>query len=85
MINNLGLGTFETSEETLGTAYNNTKTGFFEAAGATFYNAWNFNPTSSVFRVKNKYKHINQAILILIEMKLNKQYGHLGLVFRKRY
>ena len=83
MINNLGLGTFETSEETLGTAYNNTKTGFFEAAGATFYNAWNFNPTSSVFRVKEQIQAYQSSNTYLNRDELNKQYGHLGLVFEK--
>ena len=83
MINNLGLGTFETSEETLGTAYNNTKTGFFEAAGATFYNAWNYNPTSSVFRVKEQIQAYQSSNTYLNRDELNKQYGHLGLVFEK--
>ena len=47
---NTGLGTFETSEQEVGSLYNQTRTGFWESAGATFYNAWNYNPTSSLFR-----------------------------------
>ena len=45
---NTGLGTFEPSKQEIGSLYDNTRTGFWDAAGATFYNAWNYNPTSSV-------------------------------------
>jgi hypothetical protein len=83
MINNLGLGTFETSEETLGSLYDQTKTGFFEAAGATFQNAWNYNPTSSLFRVKEQVQAYRSSNTYLNRDELNKQYGHLGLVFKE--
>ena len=79
MINNLGLGTFETSEETLGSLYDQTKTGFFEAAGATFQNAWNYNPTSSLLRVKEQVQSYRSSNTYLNRDELNKQYGHLGL------
>ena len=78
MINNLGLGTFETSEETLGSLYDQTKTGFFEAAGATFKNAWNYNPTSSLFRVKEQVQAYRSSNTYLNRDELNKQYGHLS-------
>ena len=83
MINNLGLGTFETSEEAIGTAYNNTKTGFWDAAGATFYNAWDRNPSSSMFRVKEQVQAYQSSNNYLNRDELNKQYGHLGLVFKE--
>ena len=83
MINNLGLGTFETSEEAIGTAYNNTKTGFWDAAGATFYNAWDRNHSSSMFRVKEQVQAYQSSNNYLNRDELNKQYGHLGLVFKE--
>ena len=33
---NFGLGTFEKSPEEIGSLYNQTKTGFWDTAGATF-------------------------------------------------
>ena len=65
---NTGLGTFEPSEQEIGSLYNQTRTGFWESAGATFYNAWNYNPTSSVFRAVDQsqaYQSSNTYINIL--------------------
>jgi hypothetical protein len=83
MINNLGLGTFETSEQKLGSAYNNTKTGFWDSAGATFYNAWNYNPTSSLFRVTEQIGAYQSSNKYINRDELNKKYSHLGLVFKE--
>ena len=33
---NVGLGTFEKSEQEIGSLYNQTRTGFWDTAGATF-------------------------------------------------
>ena len=63
---NTGLGTFEPSEQEIGSLYNQTRTGFWESAGATFYNAWNYNPTSSVFRAVDQsqaYQSSNTCLL----------------------
>ena len=80
---NTGLGTFEPSEQEIGSLYNQTRTGFWESAGATFYNAWNYNPTSSVFRAVEQTQAYQSSSTYLDKDELNKQYGHLGLFFKK--
>ena len=80
---NFGLGTFEPSEQEIGSLYNQTKSGFWETAGATFMNAWNYNPTSSVFRAVEQTQAYQSSSEYLDRDELNKQYGHLGLVFEK--
>jgi hypothetical protein len=80
---NFGLGSFETSEQEIGSLYNQTKTGFWETAGATFMNAWNYNPTSSIFRAVEQTQSYQSSSEYLDRDQLNKQYGDLGLVFEK--
>ena len=80
---NFGVGTFEKSPEEIGSLYNQTRTGFWESAGATFYNAWNYNPTSSVFRAVEQTQAYQSSSTYLDKDELNKQYGHLGLFFKK--
>ena len=80
---NFGLGSFETSEQEIGSLYNQTKTGFWETAGATFMNAWNYNPTSSVFRAVEQTQAYQSSSEYLDRDQLNKQYGDLGLVFER--
>ena len=80
---NFGLGSFETSEQEIGSLYDQTKSGFWETAGATFMNAWNYNPTSSVFRAVEQTQAYQSSSEYLDRDELNKQYGHLGLVFEK--
>jgi hypothetical protein len=80
---NFGLGGFETSEQEIGSLYNQTKSGFWETAGATFMNAWNYNPTSSVFRAVEQTQAYQSSSEYLDRDELNKQYGDLGLVFEK--
>ncbi len=80
---NFGLGTFEPSEQEIGSLYNQTKSGFWETAGATFMNAWNYNPTSSVLRAVEQTQAYQSSSEYLDRDELNKQYGHLGLVFEK--
>lgn len=80
---NFGLGSFETSEQEIGSLYNQTKTGFWETAGATFMNAWNYNPTSSIFRAVEQTQAYQSSSEYLDRDQLNKQYGDLGLVFEK--
>jgi len=80
---NFGLGSFETSEQEIGSLYNQTKTGFWETAGATFMNAWNYNPTSSVFRSVEQTQAYQSSSEYLDRDQLNKQYGDLGLVFER--
>ena len=80
---NFGVGTFEKSPEEIGSLYNQTKTGFWDTAGATFYNAWNYNPTSSVFRAVEQTQAYQSSSTYLDKDELNKQYGHLGLFFKK--
>ena len=80
---NFGLGSFETSEQEIGSLYNQTKSGFWETAGATFMNAWNYNPTSSVFRSIEQTQAYQSSSEYLDRDFLNKEYGDLGLVFEK--
>ena len=80
---NFGLGTFEPSKQEIGSLYNQTRTGFWEAAGATFMNAWNYNPTSSVFRSVEQTQAYQSSSEYLDRDFLNKEYGDLGLVFEK--
>ena len=80
---NFGLGTFEPSEQEIGSLYNQTKSGFWETAGATFMNAWNYNPTSSLFRSVEYTQAYQSSSEYLDRDFLNKEYGDLGLVFEK--
>lgn len=80
---NFGLGTFEPSEQEIGSLYNQTKSGFWETTGATFMNAWNYNPTSSVFRSVEYTQAYQSSSEYLDRDFLNKEYGDLGLVFEK--
>jgi len=80
---NTGLGTFEPSEQEIGSLYNQTRTGFWESAGATFYNAWNYNPTSSVFRAVDQSQAYQSSNTYINRDELNKQYGYLGLTFKE--
>ena len=80
---NFGLGSFETSEQEIGSLYNQTRAGFWETAGATFMNAWNYNPTSSVFRSIEQTQAYQSSSEYLDRDFLNKEYGDLGLVFEK--
>ena len=80
---NTGLGTFEPSEQEIGSLYNQTRTGFWESAGATFYNAWNYNPTSSVFRAVDQTQAYQSSNTYLNRDDLNKEYGSLGLTFKE--
>jgi len=80
---NFGLGTFEPSEQEIGSLYNQTKSGFWETAGATFMNAWNYNPTSSIFRSVEQTQAYQSSSEYLDRDFLNKEYGDLGLVFEK--
>jgi len=80
---NTGLGTFEPSKQEIGSLYDNTRTGFWDAAGATFYNAWNYNPTSSVFRSVDQIQAYQSSNTYLNRDDLNKEYGSLGLTFKE--
>ncbi len=80
---NFGLGTFEKSPEEIGSLYNQTKTGFWDTAGATFMNAWNYNPTSSLFRSVEQTQAYRSSSEYLDRDELNKEYGSLGLSFKE--
>lgn len=80
---NFGLGSFETSEQQIGSLYNQTKAGFWETAGATFMNAWNYNPTSSIFRAAEQIESYQSDSEYLDRDFLNKEYGDLGLFFEE--
>ena len=46
-------------------------------------NAWNYNPTSSVFRSVEQTQAYQSSSEYLDRDFLNKEYGDLGLVFEK--
>tara|TARA_Y100001949_G_C15985716_1_gene330479 strand:+ start:1179 stop:2456 length:1278 start_codon:yes stop_codon:yes gene_type:complete len=80
---NVGFGQFEQTEKKIGSAYDNIQVGFFEAAKATAINAWNYNPTYSLWRKGEEFSAYNQDNTYLNKDELNKQYAELGLNFKE--
>ena len=74
---NVGFGQFEQTEQKIGSAYDNIQVGFFEAAKATAINAWNYNPTYSLWRKGEEFSAYNQDNTYLNKDELNKQYAEL--------
>jgi len=80
---NIGLGTLEKSEEEIGSTLGNLKTGYWEAQGANISNAWDYNPTASLFRLEDQNKAYEDSNVYLNKDELNKEYSSLGLHFEK--
>ncbi len=80
---NIGFGQFEQTKERIGSAYNDIQVGFFEAAKATALNAWNYNPTYSLWRKGEELSAYNQDNTYLNKDDLNKEYASLGLNFKE--
>ena len=60
---------FESTEEEIGSALGNLKTSYWEAQGANIASAWDFNPTSSLFRVFDQveaYQESNESYFVAI-------------------
>jgi hypothetical protein len=79
----LNLEQFETSKEQIGSALGNVKTTYWEAQGANIASSWDYNPTSSLFRLAEQTEAYNESNVYLNKDELNKQYADLGLFFEE--
>ena len=79
----ISLDQFETTKEEIGSAFENLKTGYFEAQGANIASSWDFNPTSSLFRLADKESAYMESNVYLNKDELNKQYAGMGLYFEQ--
>ena len=79
----LGLDQFETTKEEIGSALGNVKTDYFEAQKANIASSWDFNPTSSLFRLADQESAYMESSVYLNKDELNKQYAGMGLYFEQ--
>ena len=79
----LNLEQFETPKEQIGSALGNVKTTYWEAQGANIASSWNYNPTSSLFRLADQTEAYNESNVYLNKDELNKQYADIGLFFEE--
>ncbi len=79
----LSLEQFETTKEEIGSALGNVKTNYFEAQKANIASSWDFNPTSSLFRLADQTEAYNESNVYLNKDELNKEYAGLGLFFEQ--
>ena len=79
----LNLEQFETPKEQIGSALGNVKTTYWEAQGANIASSWDYNPTSSLFRLADQTEAYNESNIYLNKDELNKQYADLGLFFEE--
>jgi len=79
----INLEQFETPKEQIGSALGNVKTTYWEAQGANIASSWDYNPTSSLFRLADQTEAYNESNVYLNKDELNKQYADLGLFFEE--
>ncbi len=79
----ISLEQFETPKEQIGSALGNVKTTYWEAQGANIASSWDYNPTSSLFRLTEQTEAYNESNVYLNKDELNKQYADLGLFFEE--
>jgi hypothetical protein len=79
----INLEQFEPTEKEIGSALENLKTGYFEAQGANVASSWDFNPTSSLFRLADKESAYMESNVYLNKDELNKGYAGMGLYFEQ--
>ena len=79
----LNLEQFETPKEQIGSALGNVKTTYWEAQGANIASSWDYNPTSSLFRLAEQTEAYNESNVYLNKDEINKQYADLGLFFEE--
>jgi hypothetical protein len=79
----LSLEQFETTKEEIGSALGNVKTGYFEAQKANIASSWDFNPTSSLFRLADQESAYMESSVYLNKDELNKEYAGMGLYFEQ--
>ena len=80
---NIGFRTLEKSEEQIGSALGQIKTGYWEAQAANISSAWDYNPTASLFRLEEQNKAYEESNVYLNKDELNKEYAGLGLFFEE--
>jgi hypothetical protein len=80
---NIGLEQFEAPAEKIGSAFGNLKTSYWEAQGANIASSWDYNPTSSLFRLNEQAQAYQESNVYLNKDDLNKQYADLGLFFEQ--
>lgn len=80
---NIGLQQFETPAEQTGSAFGNLKTSYWEAQGANIASSWDYNPTSSLFRLAEQTEAYNESNIYLNKDELNKEYADIGLFFEQ--
>ena len=79
----ISLQQFEPTKDEIGSALANLKTGYFEAQGANIATSWDFNPTSSLFRLADQESAYMESNVYLNKDELNKQYAGMGLYFEQ--
>jgi len=79
----INLEQFESTEKEIGSALENLKTGYFETQKANIASSWDFNPTSSLFRLADKESAYMESNVYLNKDELNKQYAGMGLYFEQ--
>jgi|TARA_R100001530_G_scaffold27905_1_gene22164 hypothetical protein len=80
---NLKFNTFKLPDHVINTAAQTANVGLWEATKTSAYQAWNFNPTSSLFRTFEYQEAYNFSDEVLPKEELNKQYADMGLFFEK--
>ena len=80
---NVGFGTFDKTEQEIGNSLGEAKVGYWEAMGANVANAWDYNPSASLFRMKDQIQAYQDSKTYLNKDELNKEYGELGLHFKE--
>ena len=79
----ISLEQFEPTEKEIGSAFENLKTSYFDAQGANIASSWDFNPTSSLFRLADQESAYMESNVYLNKDELNKQYAGMGLYFEQ--
>ena len=80
---NLKFNTFKLPDHVINTAAQTANVGLWEATKTSAYQAWNFNPTSSLFRTFEYQEAYNFSDKVIPKEELNKKYADMGLFFEK--
>lgn len=80
---NIGLKTFENTQDEFDSAVDTANIGLWEATKISAVQAWNYNPTHSLWRTFEMQEAINVSDEVMPKEELNKEYADLGLFFEK--
>ena len=80
---NTGFKTFSTPDYKIGTAANTATVGLWDAVKTSSAQAWDFNPSSSLFRTFEMQEAMSVSDKVIPKAELNAKYAHLGLFFEK--